>query len=68
MPRTCMIGKMPVRLIVGHFFRLVVGEQARHARIAGDKRLDQIGMENRVELALRQHGLDRFVVRQAVNI
>ena len=50
-------------LVIGHLLRLVVGEQARHARVLGEKRLDEIGMENRVELALGQHGLDRFFAR-----
>ena len=52
-------------LIVGHLFRLAVGEQAGHTRVVSEKRLDEIGMEDRVELALGQHGLDRLVIRQA---
>ena len=51
-------------LVVRHLFRLVVGEQARHARVFGEERLDEIGMKHGVELALGQHGLDRFLLGQ----
>ena len=52
-------------LEIGHLLGLVIGKQPRHARVPGDKRLDEIGVEDRIELAFGQHGLDRFVVRQA---
>src|SRR5262245_964493 len=51
-------------LKIGHLFRLVIRKETRHARISGEKRLDEIGMKHRVELPLGQHGLDRFIIRQ----
>ena len=48
--------------VICHFLLLVIGQQPRHARIAGQERLDEIGMKHRVEFAFGQHDLDRFVI------
>ena len=44
--------------VISRLFRLVIGEETRHARVLGNKRLDEIGMKHRVEIAFGQHGFD----------
>ncbi len=41
---------------------LVVRPQPAHPRIAGGERLDDARMDHGIELALGEHGLDRFIV------
>ncbi len=51
---------------IGLFLGLVARETgAPHAGPSVDDRLDDVGMQHGVELALRQHRLDRLVVGQA---
>ena len=50
---------------IAHFLALVVGEEPADALVPGGEGLDHARMEDGVELALGQHGLDRFVMRQA---
>ena len=51
-------------LVVGDLLVLEIREQPADARILGGEGLDDAGMDHRIELALGQHGLDRFRVRQ----
>jgi hypothetical protein len=47
------------------FLPAVVGKQARDSRILFDQWTDQIGMQDRIDLSVRQHLLDRALGRQA---
>ena len=54
---------MPVLAVERDLLLLVVREQPADARIARRQRLEQIGREQRVDLAGDQHVLERRVLR-----
>src|SRR5204862_378455 len=49
--------------IEGDLLLLVIWKQPAHALIAGRQRPDQVGRQQRVDFALDQHVLERFIVR-----
>ena len=60
-----MIGKIAGLAVIGELFVAIIRKQPRHARILFEERADEIGMQQRVDLAVGQHLLDGSVMRQA---
>ena len=51
--------------VIRDFLLAEIGKQPRHARILFHQRMNEIGMQQRIDLTLGQHALDRAVVGQA---